>query len=68
MRKAGHIVLASTLLLVVLLLLGWLGGVVIGFAGSLIHLLLVFALLIAPVGAVVGVALLVMASRQTPTR
>ena len=68
MRKAGIIVLASTLFAVVLLLLGWLGGVVFGFAGSLIHLLLVFALLVAPVGTVVGVALLVMASRQTPTR
>ena len=68
MRKAGRLVLASTLLLVVLLLLGWLVGVVVGFAGSLIHLLLVFALLIAPVGTVVGVALLVMASRQTPPR
>ena len=64
MRTAGLIVLASTLLLVVLLLLGWLGGFALGIAGSLVHLLLVIALLVAPVGTVVGVALLVMASRQ----
>ena len=68
MHKAGLIVLAATLFLVAILLLGWLGGFVVGFAGSLIHLLLVFALLIAPVGTVVGVALLVMASRQSPPR
>jgi len=67
-HKAGLIVLAATLFLVAILLLGWLGGFVVGFAGSLIHLLLVFALLIAPVGTVVGVALLVMASRQSPPR
>jgi len=67
-HKAGLIVLASTLILVVLLLLGWVGGLVVGFAGSLIHLLLVIALLVAPVGAVVGVALLVMASRQSHRR
>jgi len=67
-HKAGLIVLAATLFLVALLLLGWLGGVVVGFAGSLIHLLLVFALLVAPVGTIVGVALLVMGSRQTPPR
>ena len=68
MHKAGLIVLAATLFLVALLLLGWLGGVFLGFAGSLIHLLLIIALLVAPVGTVVGVALLVMASRQTPPR
>ena len=68
MHKAGLIVLASTLIAVVLLLLGWVGGLVVGFAGSLIHLLLVIALLVAPVGAIVGVALLVMASRQSPRR
>ena len=68
MRKAGLIVLVSTLLSVVILLAGWLGGVVTGFAGSLVHLLLVIALLVAPVGTVVGVALLVMASRQSPPR
>jgi hypothetical protein len=63
-RKAGLIVLVSTLILVSLLLLGWLGGLAVGFAGSLIHLLLVVALLVAPVGTVVGVALLVMGARQ----
>ena len=68
MRKAGIVVLASTLLLIVLLLLGWLAGMALGLAGNLIHLLLVFALLVAPVGTVVGVALLVMASRQSPPR
>ena len=68
MHKAGLIVLASTLVAVVLLLLGWVGGFVVGFAGGLIHLLLVIALLVAPIGTVVGVALLVMASRQTPPR
>jgi hypothetical protein len=67
-QRAGLIVLASTLIAVVLLLLGWVGGLVVGFAGNLIHLLLVIALLVAPVGAIVGVALLVMASRQSPRR
>ena len=68
MRKAGIGVLASTLFLIVLLLLGWLAGMAFDLAGNLIHLLLVFALLVAPVGTVVGVALLVMASRQSPPR
>ncbi|HEX7174910.1 MAG TPA: hypothetical protein VF240_06485 [Pyrinomonadaceae bacterium] len=68
MRTAGLIVLASTLFLVSLLLLVWFSGFITGIAGSLVHLLLVIALLIAPVGTVVGVALLVMASRQSPPR
>lgn len=64
MRKAGLIVLAATLVCVSTLLLMWLAGVVFGFGGSLIHLLLVVALLVAPVGTIVGVALLIFASRQ----
>lgn len=64
MRKAGLIVLAATLGAVVLLLLLWMAGYAIGFAGSLIHLLLVVALLAAPIGTVVGVTLLIFDRRQ----
>ncbi len=65
MRRAGLIVLASTLAAVGLLLFAWVVGLNADYAGGLIHLLLVIALLIAPVGTVVGVALLIFASRQS---
>lgn len=64
MRKAGLIVLAATLALVVLLLLSWAAGFAVGAGGALVHLLLVIAMLVAPVGTVIGVALLIFGRRQ----
>jgi hypothetical protein len=63
MSKAGVIVLFLTGALAGLSLIAWLVGLLTGF-GGLIHLLLVFALLVAPAGIAAGVVLLVVGRRQ----
>jgi hypothetical protein len=68
MSKAGVIVLFLTGALAGLSLLGWLVGLLTGFGGSLIHLLLIIALLVAPLGIAAGVVLLVVGKRQGAPR
>ena len=66
MRKAGIITIVATLVGAGLLLVIWLVSLVAGFSGGgLIHLLLILALLVAPVGTAVGVALLLIGKRQS---
>jgi hypothetical protein len=65
MRNAGIAVLVGSVTVGVVLLLVWLVGLVTGFtAGGLIHLLLVFAILIVPVGVVAGAVLLFVANAR----
>jgi hypothetical protein len=64
MSKAGVIVLFLTGALAGLSLIAWLAGLLLGFGGGLIHLLLVFALVVAPLGIATGVVLLVVGKRQ----
>lgn len=65
MNKAGIIILFLTGALAGLSLVVWLLGLLTGFTlGGLIHLLLVFALLVAPAGVAVGVILLILGRRQ----
>jgi hypothetical protein len=58
MRKIGIAVILGTLALAALLIVLWLVGLVAHVGGSLIHLLLVLALMIVPAGVVVGIILL----------
>ena len=65
MRNAGIAVLVGSVTVGVVLLLVWIVGFVTGFMmGGLIHLLLVFAILIVPIGVVTGVALLFVANAR----
>ena len=64
MNRAGVIVLILTGALVGLLLAAWVAGLVLGFGGGLIHLLLLLALVLAPPGVVAGIVLLVVGRRQ----
>ena len=69
MRKAGLIVLVGTVALCGLLLLVWLLGLVTGFtAGGLIHLLLILAIALAPMGVVAGIVLLLIGGKQDQSR
>jgi hypothetical protein len=57
----------ATFGLVGLLIILWLTGFIFGIAGNLIHLSLVLAILIAPIGGIVGLVLLIIAStRRNP--
>jgi hypothetical protein len=67
-RNLGIGILVGTVALAGLLLLVWLLGVVFGVGGGLIHLLLVLAILVAPVGIVAGAVLIFIGSRQSPQR
>jgi hypothetical protein len=68
-RTTGIAVLIGAVVLAGLMILVWLLGLVFGFtAGGLIHLVLVLALLIAPVGIVTGVFIIILASRRTGQR
>jgi hypothetical protein len=58
MKKVGIAVLVGAVGLAGLSLLLWLVGLVAGFGGGLIHLLLVFALAVGPAGLIVGVVLI----------
>jgi hypothetical protein len=65
MRNVGIIVLVGAVVLSALLFIVWLLGLVFGFtAGGLIHLLLLFAVLIAPAGIVAGVVLILLGNRN----
>ncbi|HEY0078150.1 MAG TPA: DUF5670 family protein [Pyrinomonadaceae bacterium] len=65
MNKAGIITLVATLGAGGLLIIVWLIGLVAGVGGGLIHLLLVMALLIVPIGTVVGVVLIIIGKRES---
>ena len=67
MRNTGLRVLLATFGLVGFLIILWLAGLILGIAGNLIHLSLVLAILIAPIGGIVGIVLLIIAStRRNP--
>jgi hypothetical protein len=67
MRNIGLLVLLATFVLVGLLIILWLAGFIFAIGGNLIHLSLVLAVLIAPIGGIVGIVLLIIASaRRTP--
>ena len=69
MRNAGIAVLVGSVALAGLLLLVWLVGLVTGFTvGGLIHLLLVFAIIICPVGVVAGLVLILVAGSRNRQR
>jgi hypothetical protein len=61
---AAYITIGASILIAVFLLFVWLIGAIAGIGGSLIHLLLVLALLIGFIGLAVGIFLLVMSKRQ----
>lgn len=58
MRKAGLLIIFGTFGLCGLLLVLWLAGLLLGVGGGLIHLLLVLAMLLVPVGLIAGAVLL----------
>jgi predicted lipid-binding transport protein (Tim44 family) len=60
----AYITIGAAIVIAGFLLFIWLIGVITGIGGSLIHLLLVLALLIGFVGIAVGIFLLVMSKRQ----
>lgn len=60
---AAYITIGASILIAGFLLFVWLIGVILGIGGSLIHLLLVLALLIGFIGIAVGIFLLVMSKR-----
>jgi hypothetical protein len=61
MRNDGIIIIVGALALAGLLFVVWLLGLVLGFtAGGLIHLLLLLAVLIVPVGIGAGVARIIL--------
>ena len=64
MKIAGITVLVATVLLSGLLLVLWFVGLIGGVGGNLIHLLLILAILALPIGAAVGVGLIVFSARQ----
>ena len=61
---AAYITIGASILIAGFLLFVWLIGAIAGIGGSLIHLLLVLALLIGFIGIAVGIFLLVMNKRQ----
>ena len=61
MRNDGIIIIVGALALAGLLFAVWLLGLVLGFTvGGLIHLLLLLAVLIAPIGIAAGVARIIL--------
>lgn len=64
MRQTALRVLFGTFGLFGATLILWLAGLVFGIGGGLIHLLLLLAILIVPVGGIVGVVLLVIAGTR----
>ena len=60
---AAYITIGASILIAGFLLFVWLIGAILGVGGSLIHLLLVLALLIGFIGIAVGIFLLVMSKR-----
>jgi hypothetical protein len=68
MRKRGIAVILGTFALAALLLALWLVGLISHIGGSLIHLLLLLAMVILPAGIVVGVIFLVVDGKQDRRR
>jgi hypothetical protein len=68
MRNTGLRVLFATFGLVGLLIILWLAGFIFGIGGNLIHLSLVLAILIAPIGGIIGIVLLIIASTRRNTQ
>ena len=66
MRQTGIAVILGSLALGGSMLALWLAGIVFNFGGGLIHLLLIFAPLVAFAGAAVGVVLVLVGGRQKP--
>ncbi|MFN2512326.1 MAG: hypothetical protein ABR568_12895 [Pyrinomonadaceae bacterium] len=67
MRNTGMRVLLATFGLVGLLIILWQAAFIFGVGGNLIHLSLVLAMLIAPIGGIGGIVLLIIASaRRNP--
>ena len=66
MRNVGLAVILGSLALAGLFILLWLAGVVFNVAGGLVHLLLLFAPLVAFAGITAGVVILIIARRQGP--
>lgn len=64
MRRTGSIILGGSLALAALLIILWLAGAILGIGGSLIHLLLVLALLVGTVGTLLGMVLLLAGKRD----
>jgi hypothetical protein len=62
-RQAGLLILVGSLMATFITLSLWFGGLVFGLGGALIHLLLVIALTIGPLGFAVGLVLLLVGSR-----
>ena len=65
MRQLGYAVILGSLALAGAMLALWLAGLFLDF-GGLVHLLLVFAPLVAFAGATVGVVLVIVGNRQQP--
>jgi hypothetical protein len=68
MRNVGIAVIVGAFGLAALSLVAWLVGLVGGFGGGLIHLLLVFALVVGPVGLAAGLVLVIVGSSQSRRR
>ena len=64
MTNKGVVVLGGSLLVAGLLLFVWVLGLVFGFGGGLIHLLLLLALVVGPAGVLAGVVLILAGARQ----
>jgi hypothetical protein len=64
MRKKGIAIILGTFALAGLLVVVWLLGLIAHIGGGLIHLLLLLALMITPVGVVVGVIFLLIDNKQ----
>jgi hypothetical protein len=63
-KIAGITVLVATVLLSGLLLVLWFVGLIGGVGGNLIHLLLILAIMVVPIGVAAGVGLIVFSARQ----
>lgn len=63
MRKTGLLILVGSVLATLTTLALWFAGVVFGFGGALIHLLLVVALTVGPLGLALGLVLLLLGPR-----
>ena len=67
-RNTGLAVIFGSFALTGLLVIVWLGGLVFGFGGSLIHLLLILAIFTVPAGLVAGAVIMLVARKQSPPR
>jgi hypothetical protein len=63
LRQAGLLIIVGALLAALVTLSLWFAGLAFGVGGALIHLLLVVAVTIGPLGFAVGLVLLLLGSR-----